>query len=146
MTTFNALSKTKPVMVEQINDNVFRVHRHDWKHNSEAIFDQIHTILNDHHSCIIVTSRNKAYLNGSGKLIENIENDYRSHYLIVVNRHRSESVTYNDHQFDVITDRYNQLVSVNEPEHQIELTTVPKVCNEVLKAYSGQYQNTILHA
>ena len=146
MATFNALSKSKPKMVEQINDNVFRVHRHDWSHNSEAVLDSIHKTLGDHHSCIIVTSRNKAYLNGSGKLIENIENDYRSHYLIVVNRHKSQSVTYNDHQFAVVIDRYNKLVSVNEPEHGIELITLPQVCNGILGQYSGQCGNIEHHA
>jgi len=126
-------------MIEQINDHVFRVHRHDWKHHSEEVFDQIHRVLGAPHSCVIVTSRNKAFINGSGKFIEDLENDYRSHYLIVVHKHNAKTVEYHDHQFDVITDRYNRLVSVNEPEHQIELTTVPQVCNGILGAYKAQY-------
>lgn len=125
-------------MVEQINDNVFRVHRYDWRHNSEAIFDQIHNILNAHHSCIIVTTRDKAYLNGSGHLIENVENDYRSHYLIIVNRHRCDVVEVDNHKFNVVIDRYNKLISVHDTESKIELLTRPKVCNEILKAYSSQ--------
>lgn len=139
MTTFNALSKIKPVMVEQINDNVFRVHRTDLRNNSEEVFDQIHRILNDHHSLIIISGRHMAHLNGSGHFVDEIENDYRSHYLVVVHKHVENQVMYNHHQFSVIINRYNKLVSVCEPEHQIELLTVPKVCNEVLRAYSAQY-------
>lgn len=139
MTTFSAHLKIKPVMVEQINENVFRIHRTDLRNNSEKVFDKIHQQLNCHHSCLIVTSRHNAYVNGSGKLIEGIENDYRSHYLVVVNRNECRNVMYKNHQFDVITDRYRRIISVSESEYQIELMTSPKICNEVLKEYSALY-------
>lgn len=140
MTTLASLSKFKS-MIEQINDNVFRVHRSDLSHRPAEIFEQIQAIVKDHHSCLIARKREDANINGSAKLIEDIPNDYRSYCFVIVHRNKAYPVEYNNHVFEVIFDRYGRVESVFEPLHGIEMLTVPRVADAVLEAYKEMYGN-----
>ena len=102
--------------IEQLNPNIFRVHRTDIRQNPEEVYDLIGEKVNTHFSCLIVSSRNQAYKNGSGELIENVDNDYRTHYLVVVHPNVTTTVDYADHQFEVITDRYGNIIGITEPD------------------------------
>ena len=126
-------------MIEQINDHVFRVNRSELKHSPADIFEQIQDVVKTHHTCLIVTSRHKADINGSAKLIEDVDVDYRSQNLIVVHKNQAFVVPFCDHTFEVITDRYGNVDSVVEPEHHIDLLTVPSVAKLILDEYKKLY-------
>lgn len=129
----------KPYMIEQINENVFRVRRTDLLHNPAEIFEHIQDVVKTHHTCLIVTNRHKADINGSAKLIADIEVDYRSQSLIVVHKNRSYEVVVCDHLFEVIIDRYGNVESVSEPEYGIDLITVPRVSKLIMDEYKRLY-------
>lgn len=126
-------------MIEQITENVFRVNRSELKHNPADIFEQIQDRVKTHHTCLIVTNRHKADINGSAKLIENVDVDYRSHSLIVVHQNPAYPVQVCDHTFEVILDRYGNVESVVEPEFHIDLFTVPDVAGMILDEYKRMY-------
>lgn len=144
MSNFN-VPYMKPMTepIEQVNPNVFRVHRTDLRHNPDEVFSEIYKTLQSHYNCLIVSSRHRAYVNGSGKLIEGVDNDYRSHYLIITHKNTSHNVTFCDHTFEVILDHYNRLSSVLEPEYGIELMTVPSVRDAVLDEYKRVYNVSV---
>lgn len=129
----------KPYMIEQINENVFRVRRTDLLHNPAEIFEHIQDVVKTHHTCLIVTNRHKADINGSAKLIADIEVDYRSQSLIVVHKNMSYEVVVCDHLFDVIIDRYGQVESIVEAEHDINLNNVPRASKLILEEYKRLY-------
>lgn len=139
MTNFNALLKMTS-MIERINENVFRVSRSELKHSPAEIFEQIHEAVKTHHTCLIVTNRHKADINGSAKLIQDVEVDYRSQSLIVVHKNPAYPVYVCDHTFEVILDRYGKVESVVEPEFHIDLLTIPDVAGMILSEYKKQYQ------
>jgi len=126
-------------MIEQINDNVFRVKRTDLTHRPEELMSEINDAVRSHCSILIARKREDANINGSRKLIENIENDYRSHAFIIVHKNRSFPVTYNHHEFEIILDRYDRIDSVLEPEHGIEMLTAYTVYPDILRAYMRAY-------
>lgn len=126
-------------MIEQINENVFRVRRTDLLHNPAEIFEHIQDVVKTHHTCLIVTNRHKADINGSAKLIADIEVDYRSQSLIVVHKNMSYEVVVCDHLFDVIIDRYGQVESIVEAEHDINLNNVPRASKLILEEYKRLY-------
>ena len=126
-------------MIEQINDNVFRVKRSELQHNPADIFEQIQDIVKTHHTCLIVTNRKKADINGGAKLIADVDVDYRSHSLIVVHKNRSYEVAVCGHLFEVIIDRYGNVESVSEPEYGIDLITVPQVSKLIMDEYKRLY-------
>ena len=129
----------KPYMIEQINENVFRVNRSELKHNPADIFEQIHGVIQTHHTCLIVTNRHKADINGSAKLIEDVDVDYRSQSLIVVHKNKSHDVEFCNHTFEVVIDRYGNVESVIEPEYQIDIITLPQVSKLILEEYKKLY-------
>lgn len=139
MTIFNALSKPTPLMIERINENVFRVRRTDLTHNPAHLFEQIQETVKTHHTCQIVTSRDRAKINGSAKLIDGIENDYRTWAFIIVHCNRVQTIEYAGHQFEVILNRYGNVEALVEPEHGIDLLTSYKVADAILGAYKKLY-------
>ena len=132
---------TEPI--EQINSNVFRAHRTDLRQNPEEVFNDIYLQTGGHFSCLVVSSRKKAYVNGSGSLIEDVDNDYRSHYLIIVHKNTTYPVMFGDHEYEVITDHYGNILGVNEPEYQIELLTCGNAWKWVVDAFSKQYDMVV---
>ena len=126
-------------MIEQINDHVFRVKRTDLTHNPQEIFEQISKVVQVHHTCLISRSRDHARLNGSGKLIEDVDNDYRSHALIIVHKNRSFDVTWRRRQFEIVLDRYNTLYSIIHKNTKRELLTNRKLSPLIIKAYMKAY-------
>jgi hypothetical protein len=132
MVIFASLSKNK--MIEQINDHVFRVSRTDLRQTPGAIFEQIQDIVQCDASYLTARKRSDANINGSLKLIEDIENDYRSHALVIVHRNTRYPVIFRRRSFAVITDRYNRIISVLHSVTGRE-TITRKIGREVLKVY-----------
>ena len=130
-------------MIEKINNHVFRVRRTDLTHRPQEIFEEISKKVRTHHTCLVARSRNHADLNGSGKYVKDLDNDYRTHYFVIVHRDRTFPVYYGDHRFDVILDRYDRVKSVLEPHHKIELVTEPKVYPKIFTAFTGQHHGKI---
>lgn len=122
-------------MIEQINDHVFRVKRTDLTHNPQEIFEQISNLVKSHHTCLISRSRDNARLNGSGKLIEDIDNDYRSHALIIVHKNRSFPFHYRRKDFTALLDRYDNLYSITHDKTGIEMMTKRKWRADLLRAF-----------
>jgi hypothetical protein len=71
-------------MIERITKNVFGVRPHDAKHRTSEMFEQLRDAMMCDFSYIVVTKRNDARINGTQSIVEGIENDFRSRYLIVV--------------------------------------------------------------
>ena len=75
---------TETIVLERLTDNVFRARPNDIKKHLNALFE----LLRDHMRCnfsyIVATKRQDSKINGSSKFIGDIENDYRSWYLIIV--------------------------------------------------------------
>jgi len=121
--------------IEQLNPNIFRVHRTDLRQNPDEVYNTISEKVGTHFSCLIVASRKQAYKNGSGEMIEQVENDYRTHALIVTHPNVTTTVEYAHHQFEVITDRYGNVTGLTEPEYNIDLMTLPLAYNMILERF-----------
>ena len=126
-------------MIEQLTEHVFRVKRTDLTHRPNEILEQIQEAVKTHHTYLISRSRDHATLNGSGKLIEGIDNDYRSHALIIVHKNRSYPVMFRGRRFDIQVDRYNNIYSILHYISSREVITNRKLREPILKAYMKSY-------
>lgn len=72
--------------LERVSENVFRAKRCDLNKSLTLLFEELRDNMMCDFSYMVITKRNDSKLNGSARFINGIENDYRSHYLIVVEK------------------------------------------------------------
>ena len=71
-------------MIEQVQNNIFRVKRHDLNTNRNEIFQELSKRMSRNFSYLVCTRREDARINGMWDQLKGVENDYRSTYLIIV--------------------------------------------------------------
>ena len=72
------------LMIKKIEDGIYRVHKRDMRTHKTAIIEWLAAELQGGFSYLCVTTRNDSKINGSWERVKDIENDYRSHCLIIV--------------------------------------------------------------
>lgn len=131
-------------MIEQLTENVFRVHKTDLRLNGNEVFDELNKYLNGlSYSCLIVRKRNDGNINGSIALIENLECDYRKYSLLIVYRNKSYIIYTNHKAFEVLVDRYGYVIGVIEVGTMQELMTSPRQMKVLLGEFEKQHNVSV---